>query len=98
MSMREWLGQCELISVTSKEEPHACPTSARPRSRSRSHGYCGWVSPGRAVRTYLSRPKTDAVIAWNANAGEAALAACIAPTGQPAARVADVRDDPCRDP
>jgi hypothetical protein len=31
----------------------------------------------------LSRPKTDAVIAWNANAGEAALAACIAPTDNP---------------
>ena len=30
-----------------------------------------------------SRPKTDAVIAWNANAGEAALAACIAPTDNP---------------
>jgi hypothetical protein len=30
-----------------------------------------------------SRPKTDAVIAWNANAGEAALAACIAPADNP---------------
>jgi PAP2 superfamily len=28
-------------------------------------------------------PGSDAVITWNANAGEAALAACIAPTGNP---------------
>ena len=30
-----------------------------------------------------SRAKTDAVIAWNANAGEAAIAACIAPADNP---------------
>ena len=37
--------------------------------------------------------RSDAVSAWNANAGKAALAACIAPDRQPASRVAYVRDD-----
>ena len=38
--------------------------------------------------------RSDAVSAWNENAGDAALAACLAPTNNPLARIAYVRDDP----
>ena len=41
---------------------------------------------------------TDAVTVWNANAGDAAIAACISPDGNPLLRVAHVRHDAHRDP
>ena len=43
------------------------------------------VAPAGVARPLAAPPGSsgDAVLAWNANAGEAALAACIAPTGNP---------------
>jgi len=40
----------------------------------------------------------DPVVAWNAIAGDAALASCIAPANDPLHEFADVCDDPCRRP
>ena len=40
----------------------------------------------------------DAVTVWNANAGVAATAACIAPSRQPIPRIAHLRDDARRHP
>ena len=43
------------------------------------------VAPAGVARPLASQPESsgDAVLVWNANAGEAALAACLAPTGNP---------------